>query len=172
MKKGSKHSEDAKEKNRFAHLGRPAWNKGLTKEHPSVAKAGFQKGHKFYSGGERGWFTSNRVKAEKNINWKGGVSRINHLIRTTQKYVKWRKEVFERDNYTCQECEIRGNTLHVHHRIPMRDIIKDHKITSLEEANKCNILWDISNGITYCDPCHSIHDKYRRRKLQEVIIHG
>ena len=64
---------------------RPAWNKGL--KHPKEVleklkkatleryrkgeKFGFQKSHKFYEGGEKGWFTTERSKEEKNINWKG-----------------------------------------------------------------------------------------------------
>ena len=29
---------------------------------------------------------------------------INASIRNTKKYITWRKQVFQRDNFTCQDC--------------------------------------------------------------------
>ena len=51
----------------------------------------------------------------KNPNWKGGVSPINKRIRRSSKFFQWRKQVFERDNYTCQKCGKRGGELHPDH---------------------------------------------------------
>ena len=44
----------------------------------------------------------------KNPAWKGGVSDINHLIRTSAEYKLWRISVFERDHYCCIWCGQKG----------------------------------------------------------------
>ena len=40
--------------------------------------------------------------------WKGGVTKLNMQIRSLQEYRNWRRQVFERDDYTCQHCWQRG----------------------------------------------------------------
>lgn len=37
--------------------------------------------------------------------WKGGNTPDNQKIRNTKEYASWRKQVYERDNYTCTECK-------------------------------------------------------------------
>lgn len=68
------------------------------------------------------------------------ISMEKHRLRGTSEWSEWRKSVFERDNYTCCECGIKGGTLEPHHIIPLRtDITK---------------VFEIDNGITLCRPCH------------------
>ena len=76
----------------------------------------------------------------KNPNWKGGISPINKRIRRSAKFFQWRKKVFERDNYTCQECGKRGNELHPDH-------IKQF-------AYYPELRFELSNGRTLCKECH------------------
>ncbi len=79
-------------------------------------------------------------------NWKGGLSSPNEKIRTSFKYVEWRKEVFFRDKWTCQHCGQVGGGLHAHH------IMSFSKYPFLQ--------LDINNGITLCVPCHSqVHNR-------------
>jgi len=77
-----------------------------------------------------------------NNNWRGGVSSVNHLIRTSKEYKGWRKAVFERDNFTCQECGQRGGSLEVDHVKPF-SLYPDLRLV-------------ISNGRTLCKPCHKL----------------
>lgn len=84
-------------------------------------------------------------------NWKGGLSSINNILRSSHEYEVWRKAVFERDHYTCQGqgCGYSGKNLHAHH------IIK----WSEDESKR----FDVSNGLTLCQDCHSkAHGRYIR----------
>lgn len=83
---------------------------------------------------------SEAQKGEKHWNWKGGKSRKLTRIRQTPRYKKWRKQVFERDNYTCQKCGQKGGDLNAHH-VKQFSKHEDHR-------------FDIDNGKTLCKQCH------------------
>lgn len=72
--------------------------------------------------------------------WKGGITPENFAFRGKAKYMDWRKEVFTRDDYTCQKCNERGGNLHAHH------------IKSFSQYSDLRL--DIDNGITLCKKCH------------------
>jgi len=91
---------------------------------------------------------------ENNPNWKGGITPLNMEIRYSKKTKIWRELVFKRDDWTCQECKIRGGKLEAHHIKMFCDIIKENKIETLIMALNCNELWDINNGQTLCRGCH------------------
>lgn len=94
---------------------------------------------------------------EKHGNWKGGISTKQHIIRNSVKYAKFRKNVFERDNYTCQKCEIVGGELNVHHIIPF----------AMDEDK----IFEIDNGITFCKKCHNrFHKEFGRKCNNKDLI--
>lgn len=89
-------------------------------------------------------------KKEKNINWKGGITPINHKIRTSLEYKLWREAIFKRDNWTCQRCKQNGGELRAHH------------INNF--SNYIDLRLAIDNGITLCSICHkSFHKIYTER---------
>lgn len=101
-------------------------------------------------------------RGEKNANWKGGRSNLKHQIRTSFKYRQWRSDIFKRDNYTCIWCgDDKGGNLEADHIIPLRDILDKYQILSLDQADRCERLWDLNNGRTLCEMCH-----IKRHKLK------
>lgn len=62
-------------------------------------------------------------------------------LRRSSKWKAWRREVFERDDYTCQFCCKHGIELEPHHIIPV-------------SKNK-KLIFVVDNGITLCKKCHN-----------------
>lgn len=60
--------------------------------------------------------------------------------RNSPQIAAWRIAVFERDNYTCADCEVRGGRLNAHHIKSFKDYPK--------------LRHDVDNGITLCECCH------------------
>jgi len=96
---------------------------------------------------ERGWgrYCSKECQGigssgENHYNWKGGITPKNVAIRSSQKYLDWRKTVYARDNFACQDCGAKDITLHAHHIFPFAEF-PEHR-------------FDVWNGITLCEPCH------------------
>ena len=77
---------------------------------------------------------------DKNSNWKGGITPENEKIRKSEQFIEWRNEVYERDNFTCQECDKHGGDLNAHH-------IKAFALYP-------ELRFDLDNGMTLCVPCH------------------
>lgn len=79
---------------------------------------------------------------------------LRKKIRDSRKYKKWRYDVFDRDNYTCQEC---GRTEHLdaHHIIDFWNTLVNNNISTFEEAMECDEIWNLDNGQTLCVYCHS-----------------
>lgn len=93
---------------------------------------------------------------EKHWNWKGGISsfdkRQRHKFQMTVQ-----KEVFERDDYTCQLCGIKGGKLQVDH------------IQSWAEY--VDLRFDMNNCRTLCMDCHYLIT-FGKPKPKEVKTWG
>jgi len=155
--KGKKLSEEHKEKLRQAKFKNPTryWlgKKRSDKTRIKISQA--QKGKPLLLSEESRKKRGERIKGKKNYNWKGGITSLVQQIRHHYKYRQWRSDVFTRDDFTCQECEVRGGKLHAHHKDKsFSGILEEYKIKTLEEALDCEELWNINNGITMCQKCH------------------
>jgi hypothetical protein len=168
---GLKHTEETKRKISLAKLGGIPWNKGkkglqiswckgkhlLKKHREKLSKS--RIGKKPTLG--RHWKVKNVSKmseshrGEKGSNWKGGTTLLNKRIRICFKYRQWISDIFQRDNFTCQDCFKRGGFLEAHHKDLFSDILKRNNIKTFEEALNCEELWNLNNGITLCKNCHN-----------------
>ncbi len=93
------------------------------------------------------------VRGEKNHFWKGGITDESHRARTSGEWKKWRKAVFERDNYTCQICKLRGGKLVPHH-VKLFRLFKEDRYV-------------IANGVTLCKRCHTL---LHNRSSNKIIV--
>lgn len=90
-----------------------------------------------------------RVLGVKHPNWNPNRTREQRILeRKTFEYSQWRKNVFEKDCYTCQVCgDDSGGNLVAHH-LESYDINVKYR-------------YDIKNGVTLCEKCHKdFHGKY------------
>ena len=125
FRKGIKQTEEAKEKNRQAHLG-----KKISEE----TRKKLRECH----------------KGEKSYQWKGGISKNYKRGYKTSEYKKWRLSIFERDGFKCQVCGIIGVYITAHHiksfaKYPELRYEISNGITLCEECHK---LTDNYNGKT------------------------
>jgi len=194
---GRKHTEDTKNKMRIAHQGKPksiehrkklaeyrgekaSWygRKHTDKEKKKMSKAQLNKPRPQTTGALNGMFNVKRM-GEKNINWRGGITPLYIMLRNGQLSAKWRTEVFQRDNYTCQDCrDDSGGNLEAHHieefTIIFHRFLQEYdqfspiedKETLLRLATKYEPFWKIDNGRTLCKDCHK---KYRSKEYEKRI---
>lgn len=128
-------SKECSKKNTFfGREGWTPWSKSQKGVHFSP-KSEFKPGKIPWNKGLKGYRAG-----ELNNKWKGGITPINRQIRGSVEIKEWRLSVFDRDNYTCQKCNVRGGNLHAHH-------IKDF-------ANHPELRHELSNGMTLCEKCH------------------
>lgn len=108
-------------------------------------------------------------KGELSPWWRGGITPLYIQIRGCPNYKLWRADVFERDKFTCQECQASGCELNADHVKPFSKIIQENNIKTFEQALKCEELWDINNGRALCVPCHRQTDTYMGRAKKFLV---
>lgn len=87
-----------------------------------------------------------RITGDKNHQWNPNLTNEERIkARSYTEYYSWRKQVFERDDYTCQCCGRRGGRLNAHHLINYSDDV--------------NTRLALSNGVTICKSDHILFHK-------------
>jgi len=163
-------TKESNESRRQKMLGRPTTEK-MRLSFEKIKKS-FYKGYTPWNKGlsaetdERIKIIVEKISGEKNYNWKGRNCSINTKIRKSNRYKTWRKEVFVRDNWTCQRCRKTRCELHPHHNKSLSEIIFKYNIQTMEQANECEELWDVKNGLTYCKECHKQTTAYGKNLKQ------
>ena len=179
-------SLDTREKIRQANLG-----KSLTEEHKKkIGKANTGNQHteewkkkmsiagkknpvKYWLGKHLSKETRDKMRlsakwGKDNPSWKGGITPLREKIQSLPEYFQWRNAIYERDNYTCQECgDKTGGNLNAHHNgksyaVLLQEFLQEYdqfspfedQHTLLRLAMKWQPFWT-AEGITYCDDCHT-----------------
>ena len=138
------------------HKGQIPWNKGIPcreetkKKLKEIWKVKFPPKPKKERLPHPCWWKKGDNAGEKHWAWKGGNSYKYKKGYKAVEYKQWRTAVFERDNYTCK-CGVEGNNAY----------ITAHHIKSF--AHYPELRYEVSNGVTLCEECHSKTDNYRGR---------
>ena len=111
---------------------------------------------------------------KNNPNYKDGRSSFLSLLRSCSLYSTWRKEVFKRDNFTCQECnKASTGNIEAHHINKISNLILEFlkeydqfssiedKETLLRLSTKYKPFWNLENGKTLCEKCHKLEHTKR-----------
>jgi 5-methylcytosine-specific restriction endonuclease McrA len=99
-----------------------------------------------------------KTRGENHYKWNGGCSKLNSAIRRLTENRKWMDAIKKRDG-KCLVCGLSEN-LEAHHIIPLALLAEANGITSREQAQGCEVLWDLKNGTTVCRKCHyNIHGR-------------
>ncbi len=110
----------------------------------------FPKGNKPWNKG----IHHERIKGENHWNWQGGKTKKQEAERKSSDYRNWRRDIFIRDEFTCQECGIKNVRLEAHH------------IKSWSEFEA--LRFDRNNGLTLCEKCHIKTDSYGRKIIKKL----
>lgn len=149
-KKPPAFSEEHRRKLGLVWKGRKRVNSLETRKKMSLAKKGKPRSEEDRKHLSRYW----KENANKKWNWKGGITPVNHKIRSSLEYRLWREAVFARDNWTCVMCLERGVKLEADH-------IKPFSLFP-------ELRFAIDNGRTLCKPCHRKTPTWGTRKGKDA----
>lgn len=81
------------------------------------------------------------------------------MIRNLILYRSWRAEVFKRDHNKCMnpDCPYKREgkvIIEAHHIKELSVILRQYNVKTIDDAIKCDVLWDLENGVTLCKWCH------------------
>ena len=147
---GRKLSDEWKKKISMAHLGKQKHSEETKKKMSEM-----RKGKRNLNDKQEVYRVLCLPRGQNHHAWKGGITPINTKIRSSREYADWRVAVFQRDDYTCQECGSRGVTLHADHIKPF--------------AYYPELRLVIANGRTLCVPCHKKTDTYLSKAKRSLI---
>lgn len=133
-----------------------SWNKGKTYKCKISAVKTLEWRQKISEG------LKGHIPWNKGVRIKNGKATLTEQLRRSDRYKKWRADVFRRDGWTCQTCGLRGHgkDIESHHIIPMKTILQQVAIVGISEEEKYQLamllpeIFDVNNGVTLCKSCH------------------
>jgi len=128
---------------------------------------------------------SKKMIGKYNPSWQGGKTPLSDGIRNLFESHQWRKQIFERDNFTCQHCgDNKGHNLNAHHKEPFVIIFNnflkkydqfspiEDKETLIRLAMKYKPFWNIDNGKTLCEDCHKKEHSKKVKSKEKVYVNN
>ena len=94
---------------------------------------------------------------------------LKNRIRDIPEYIKWRTDIFIRDDRKCVKCGNKKDII-VHHIKSLREILIKYNITTLKQALNCKELWDLNNGQTLCNDCHEQTENYGSKSFKKGCL--
>lgn len=101
------------------------------------------------------------------------VSHLVRLIRRMDEYELWKRAVFMRDRFTCQQCGARNGrkrVIEADHIVSITLLVRENGVNTVESARSCKALWDTNNGRTLCHTCHEQTESYPTRFLRKSEV--
>jgi len=102
-----------------------------------------------------------RIKNQGTLNPKPNLDpeyeKFSRSLRSKAKYLIWKKNCLERDNFSCNKCG-RKSQLTVHHLQTVWSFVERHGM-NIEEIETDPLFYNIENGITLCRACHMSNHK-------------
>ncbi len=142
-----KHTNATKRKISLKNKGKPA------------SGGSFKKGHKPFNGSgcPKGFKHTEETKLKMSLGIKKHYDKIGRKkykrykhFTSTKEYQKWRSDVFQRDNWTCQTCGKKSE-------IGKCVYLEAHHIKKW--AYFPELRYEVNNGITLCKECHRLTRK-------------
>jgi len=142
---------------RQKHCSRSCSAKAMSKNNKGICsntgRTHIKKGQRLspateFKPGQESWLKGKKNPHFTGLNnprWKGGVTPLNKKDRWSVEAKNFRKEIFKRDEYTCQHCR-RSR------KAGDRVILNAHHLKSFSEHKKLRFVK--SNVITLCKECH------------------
>lgn len=91
---------------------------------------------------------------------KDTYAKLQHYLRSSVQYDKWRKAILERAGYKCEDCGAIGR-LHAHHIKELYVIAKSYDFDAEQVLNSTEFN-DIDNGVCLCTECHIKRHPYHK----------
>jgi thymidylate synthase ThyX len=108
----------------------------------TVGRSPWNRGKRYHAGWTHSDATERRLSEQKtgpgNPRWRGGVTRDAVSLR--RPVHARRGEIYQRDDFTCRLCNLRGGKLMLHHIVPV--------------WARADLADDVSNVVTLCRSCH------------------
>ena len=117
-----------------------------------------------------------KMRGINSPSWQGGITPLHQAIRNLPEYNEWRDKIYQRDNYTCQNCgSQKSGTFNAHHSDKsfselLAEFLQEYnqfspfedQHTLLRLAMKWQPFWT-ARGETLCKECHKLTENYLKK---------